>query len=171
MARFPGISLLVTCALALAVAPAAAQGGWRQWDIVLIDGKRVEANPLGSPDDEHVAVSVGALEGSEAAIARSRIDYIAAQTTVGPNREPLPYVKLPPPPVGPACADVIVHLDGRRTTGRVTLKHIAYSEGTVTQGGKDIDLQAIAYIKFAHDQASCAQPNWLPRDPFPRSSW
>ena len=101
---------------------------------------------------------------------REHIDYIAAQTTVGPNREPLPYVQLPPAPVGAVCADLIVHLDGRRTSGRVTLKHIAYSEGTVTQRGKDIDLQAIAYIKFAHDQESCAQPNWVPRDPFLRSS-
>lgn len=60
-----------------------------------------------------------------------------------------------PPPLR-ACADVVVRLDGRRTTGPVTLGNIRYSEGTVRQRGVDIDLTEVAYIRFA-DRASCGR--------------
>jgi hypothetical protein len=118
-----------------------AQGGWRQWDIHLRDGRRVEANPLGAPDTTRVSVSVGGYEGHDSTYARSRVDYIAARRSGGQE--------LPPPPMRRACADLIVRRDGRKSTGRVTLTRIMYSEGVVRQRGVDVDLKDVAYIKFA----------------------
>ncbi|HSL69935.1 MAG TPA: hypothetical protein VK864_06810 [Longimicrobiales bacterium] len=149
MARSPGVSALVALALAGALAvPASAQGGWRQWDVYLRDGTRHEANPLGAPDSMHVSLSVGAFASRDSAIPRARVDYIAAQSTVGPSREPLPGVVLPAAPTGRACADIIVYRDGRKTKGHVTLTRIAFSEGVVSQNGRDVDLQDVAFIKF-----------------------
>jgi hypothetical protein len=116
-----------------------AQGGWRQWDVHLRDGTRVEANPLGAPDDAHVAISVGGVTGRDTTIARARIAYIAARA---------PAESLPPAPSGDACADVVVRRDGRRTTGRVTLTRVEYSEGTITQRGDRIALRDVAYLVF-----------------------
>lgn len=128
---------------------AAAQGGWRQWDVYLRDGTRVEANPLGAPDDAHLSISVGGYAGHDRTIPRARIDYLAAQTTVGPAREPTPGAPLPPVPAARPCDDVVVRRDGRRTTGRVTLARVEHSEGLVRQRDADIDLREIAYIRFA----------------------
>ena len=133
---------LLAGALLCAALPGAlrAQGGWRQWDVYLRDGTRVEANPLGSPDDAHIAISVGGVTGHDTTIARTRIAYIAAQA---------PAESLPPAPSGNACADVVVRRDGRRTTGHVTLVRVEYSEGTVVQRGDSIDLREVAYLVFA----------------------
>src|SRR5262245_36513545 len=150
MARSLGVELLAAISLCVALPlPLAAQGGWRAWDLYLRDGSRVEANPLGAPDDAHLAISVGGMAGHDSTVARKRIALIAAQTTVGPRREPIPGATLPPRPSGRACEDVIVFRDGQRTTGRVSLTRIQYSEGVVTQRGLEVKLDSVAYIKFA----------------------
>ncbi len=143
---------------------AAAQGGWRQWDVHLRGGARVEANPLGAPDDSHLAISVGGMEGHDSTIARARVDYIAAQTTVGARREAIPGATLPPAPTARVCEDVIVRRDGRRTSGRVALTRIEYSSGVVSQRGAEIALDEIAYIKFA-DAKGCAKKKRPRRTP------
>jgi len=152
MDRYPGVELFAAVSLSLALPlPLAAQGGWHAWDLYLRDGSRIEANPLGAPDDTRLAISVGGMEesGHDRTIARRRIALIAAQTTVGPRREPNPGVALPPRPTGRTCEDVIVFRDGRRTSGRVFLKRIRYSAGVVAQRGIEFELDSIAYIKFA----------------------
>ncbi len=146
MARCLGTKLLLAAGVCAAVSSRSlAQGGWRQWDIHLRDGKRIEANPLGAPDTAHVSVSVGGYDGHDSIYTRSRIDYIAARKGGGPA--------LPPAPRRRACEDLIVRRDGRRTTGHVTLKQVMYSEGVVAQRGIDVDLTEIAYIKFAPPSA------------------
>jgi hypothetical protein len=150
MARYPGVELLAAISLCVALPlPSAAQGGWRSWDLYLRDGTRIEANPLGAPDDVHLAISVGGMERHDKTIARARIALVAAQTTVGPRRERLAGDTLPPRPTGRACEDVIVLRNGRKTTGHVSLTRVQYSEGVVTQGGVEMGLDSIAYIKFA----------------------
>lgn len=89
------------------------------------------------------------------------VALIAAQTTVGPRREPIPVDTLPPRPTGRACEDVIVLRDGRRTTGHVWLTRVRYSAGVVRQRGVEIELDSIAYIKFA-------DPTWARCTPRPR---
>lgn len=158
MARSLGVELF---AIALCVAlplPAAAQGGWRAWDLYLRDGSRIEANPLGAPDDTHLAISVGGMENHDKTIARRRIALIAAQTTVGPRREPIQDATLPPRPSGRACEDLIVLRDGRKTTGHVSLTRVQYSAGVVTQRGAEVNLDSIAYIKFADAAAAKCTP-------------
>ena len=117
-----------------------AQGGWRRWDVYLRDGTRIEANPLGAPDDGHVAISVGGMSKRDATIPRARIAYIAAQA---------PAESLPPAPTGRECQDMVVRRDGRRTSGRVTLARIEYSEGIVRLRGDSISLSEVAYLVFA----------------------
>lgn len=154
MARFPGAELFAAIALCVALpGGSAAQGGWRQWDLYLRDGSRVEANPLGAPDDTHLAISVGGMEHHDKTIARRRIALVAAQTTVGSRREPIPGDTLPIRPIGRTCDDLVIRRDGRKTTGRVLLTRIQYSAGTVTQRGVEISLDSIAYIKFADPSA------------------
>jgi hypothetical protein len=159
MVRFPGVELFAALSLS-AVLPltAAAQGGWRQWDLYLRDGSRVEANPLGAPDDGRLAISVGGMEGHDETIARRRVALVAAQTTVGSRHELIPGDNLPPRPTGRACEDLVVRRDGRKTSGRVSLTHIQYSAGVVTQRGVEIALDSIAYIKFADAPATKCKP-------------
>jgi hypothetical protein len=158
MARSPGVELIAAIALCLALPlPLAAQGGWRAWDLYLRDGSRIEANPLGAPDDAHLAISVGGMEGHDTTIARKRITLIAAQTTVGPRREPVPGAALPAQPSGRTCEDMIVFLDGQKRSGRVLLTRIRYSEGVVTQRGVEVKLDSIAYIKFADSSAAACR--------------
>jgi hypothetical protein len=157
MARSPGVELFAAISLCAALPlPLTAQGGWRAWDLYLRDGSRIEANPLGAPDDTRLAISVGGMEehGHDRTIARRRIAIIAAQTTVGPRREPIPGATLPPLPTGRACQDVIVLRDGRKTTGHVSLTRVRYSAGVVTQRGVEVELDSIAYIKFADSMAT-----------------
>jgi hypothetical protein len=150
MVRYPGVELIAAVSLCVALpVPLAAQGGWRAWDLYLRDGSRIEANPLGAPDDTHLAISVGGMGGHDSTIARRRVELIAAQTTVGPRREAIPGATLPPRPTGRACEDVIVRRDGHKTTGPVSLTRIQYSAGVVTQRGVEVELDSIAYIKFA----------------------
>lgn len=154
MARSLGVELFTAAALCVALPQlSAAQGGWRAWDMYLRNGKRLEANPLGAPDDTHLAISVGGMGGDDSTIARSRIALIAAQTTVGPRREPIPDATLPPRPTGRSCEDVIVRRDGRKTTGHVSLTSVRWSAGVVTQRGVEIELDSVAYIKFGDSTA------------------
>jgi len=150
MVRFPGAELFAAIALA-AMLPmtSAAQGGCRQWDLYLRDGSRIEANPLGAPDDNHLAISVGGMEGHDKTIARRSIALVAVPTTIGSRHEPIPGESLPQRPTGHACQDLVVFRDGRKTTGRVSLTRIQYSVGVVTQRGVEIALDSVAYIKFA----------------------
>ena len=158
MARYPGVELIAAISLWEALSlPLASQGGWRAWDLYLRDGSRVEANPLGAPNDAHLAISVGGMERNDLTIARKRIALLAAQTTVGTRREPIPGATLPARPSGRTCADMIVFLDGHKTTGRVSLTRIRYSEGVVTQRGVEVKLDSIAYIKFADSSATACR--------------
>jgi hypothetical protein len=159
MARSPGTELFAVVALCVALPlPLAAQGGWRAWDLYLRDGSHLEANPLGAPDDTRLAISVGGMEGRDRTIARRRIALMAAPTTVGPRHEPIPGETLPPRPTGRACKDVIVLRDGRKTTGHVSLTRIRYSAGVVMQRGVEVELDSIAYIKFADSTATQCRP-------------
>jgi len=132
--------MLVVALCAGLASTSLAQGGWRQWDLYLRDGTRVEANPLGAPDDAHLSISVGSFE-RDGAIPRARVRLLAAQAT--------PYASLPPAPRGVTCNDAIVRRDGKRTTGRVTLAGVRWSEGVVRQRGVAIELRDVAYIVLA----------------------
>jgi len=157
MARSPGVEVFAALCVALPL-PLAAQGGWRAWNLYLRDGSRIEANPLGAPDDTHLAISVGGMENHDKTVARRRIALIAAPTTVGPRREPIQGATLPPRPAGRACEDLIVLRDGRKTTGHVSLTRVQYSAGVVTQRGSEVNLDSIAYIKFADAAAAKCKP-------------
>ena len=146
MARFPGGSALVAVLLSVAAGGSAwAQGGWRQWDVVLRNGTRLVANPLGTPDTLSFSRSVGGFETKEDVIPRRRVDYLAA----GDPRGPLPPEAIrPAAPIGMKCEDTLIFWDGRKTVGRVSLTRIQWSEGVVTQNGVEVDLTEVAFIKF-----------------------
>lgn len=126
-----------------------AQGGWRQWDVRLRNGRRLEANPLGAPDDGHLSLSVGGYERRENRVARSLVQVVAAR--------PLPGESLPAAPALTLCEDAIILRDGTTTLGRISLARIRWSEGAVTQRGKTIDLRDVAYLVFA--ERSSARTN------------
>ena len=117
------------------------QGGWRQWEVRLRDGRRLEANPLGAPDDAHLSLSVGAYERREHRIARVAVRAVAAL--------PVPGDSLPAMPDLALCDDVIVRRDGTSTIGRITLARVRWSEGVVAQRGDTVDLRDVAYLVFA----------------------
>lgn len=127
------------CAESVEASP--AQGGWRQWEVRLRDGRRLEANPLGAPDDGHLSLSVGAYERREHRIARSLVQVVAAR--------PLPGESLPAAPAAASCEDAIILRDGTTTIGRISLARVRWSEGVVTQRGNTIDLRDVAYLVFA----------------------
>jgi len=112
-----------------------AQGGWRQWDIHLVDGSRVQASPLQLSKDGRFTRS---MSDKEVGIERSKISYIAAVTN-----------NLPPLPKGKFKKDLIVMLDGGRSLGAVTVREIRFSEGIILQNGKELTLENVAYIIFA----------------------
>ena len=145
-ARLLTIPLLAAALCAALPAEGAAQGGWRQWDIHLRDGRRLEANPLGAPDDGQLSLSVAGFVEREDQVARARVRVVAAQ--------PAPGDSLPPLPVGAACTDAIVRRDGTRTVGRITLAHVRWSEGVVVQRGDSVDLRDVAYLVFAAPRGS-----------------
>jgi len=118
-----------------------AQGGWRQWEVRLRDGRRLEANPLGAPDDGHLSLSVGAYDRREHRIARALVQVVAAQ--------PLPGETLPAAPAVTLCEDAIVLRDGTTTIGRISLARVRWSEGVVAQRGDTVDLRDVAYLVFA----------------------
>jgi len=131
---------LLTAALCAGLASASpAQGGWRQWEVRLRDGRRLEANPLGAPDDAHLSLSVGAYDGRAGRIARSSVDLVAAL--------PVPD-SLSAAPVA-SCEDAIVRRDGTTTLGRITLTRVRWSEGVVVQHADTVDLRDVAYLVFA----------------------
>lgn len=146
---------LLSAALCAGVAEASlAQGGWRQWEVRLRDGQRLEANPLGAPDDAHLSLSVGAYDRREGRIARSLVNVVSAL--------PVPD-SLSAPPVG-SCEDAIVRLNGTTTLGRINLTRVRWSEGVVVQRGDTVDLRDVAYLVFAaRDSASSTcrrQASW-----------
>lgn len=133
---------LVTATLCAGLASASsAQGGWRQWDVRLHDGRRLEGNPLGAPDDRHLSLSVAAYEGREHRIARGLVHVVAAR--------PLPGEALPAVPAVALGEDAIVLRDGTTTFGRITLARVRWSEGIVAQRGDTVDLRDVAYLVFA----------------------
>jgi hypothetical protein len=118
-----------------------AQGGWRQWEIRLRDGRRLEANPLGAPDDGHLSLSVGAYERREHRIARALVRVVAAQPHSGES--------MPEVPALASCEDAIVLRDGTTSVGRIRLARVRWSEGVVVQRGDTVDLRDVAYLVFA----------------------
>ena len=127
--------LLVTVSIGLLTyLPAAGQGGWRQWDIHLLDGSTAQANPLGLKDGRFTR----SMSKDEKGIERAKISYISAVSN-----------SLPPAPTSSPKKDLIVLLDGTRSQGTLTFKEIKFSEGTVVQNGKELTLEKVAYIVFA----------------------
>ena len=131
--------LLTLCLAGAYQLQASAQGGWRQWDIYLHDGSRIEANPLGLTDDGRLTRSLRSDASPGEGIERSKIRYLAAR-----------WRNLPPVPAGVHGQDLVVLLDGRRSSGPVTFRSIRFSEGTIVQQGVEIDLKNVAYIIFAN---------------------
>ncbi len=126
-----------------------AQGGWRQWEVRLRDGRRLEANPLGAPDDGHLSLSVGAYDRREHRIARALVQVVAAQ--------PLPGESVPAAPAVTLCEDAIVLRDGTTTIGRISLARVRWSEGVVAQRGDTVDLRDVAYLVFAGRDSESAR--------------
>src|SRR5688572_8372736 len=97
------LALLSAAPCAGLAEPTQAQGGWRQWEIRLRDGRRLQANPLGAPDNAHLSLSVGGYDRGDGRIARSVVHVVAAL--------PLPD-SLPAAPAVASCEDAIVRRDG-----------------------------------------------------------
>lgn len=135
----PLLAAVFWCTGVASVSP--AQGGWRQWEVRLRDGRRLDANPLGAPDDGHLALSVGAYERREHRIARALVQVVAAR--------PVPGESLPAVPSAASCEDAIVRRDGTTTIGRISLARVRWSEGVVAQRGDTVDLRDVAYLVFA----------------------
>jgi hypothetical protein len=152
--------LLVAAACCAGFASASsAQGGWRQWDVLLRDGRRLEANPLGAPNDAYLALSVDGYDRRERRIARARVQVVAAQ--------PLPGESLPPLPPVPFCDDAIVLRDGTITTGKITLARVRWSEGIVVQRRDTVDLRDVAYLVFATQGSAAGACRRAPALPAP----
>ena len=161
--RMISLPLSITALCAGLAEPSLAQGGWRQWEIRLRDGQRLEANPLGAPDNSHLSLSVGGYDRRDGRIARSGVHVVAA----------LPLTdSLPVPPAATSCEDAIVRRDGTTTVGRITLAHVRWSEGVVVQRGDSVDLRDVAYLVFAGRKpasASCQRESapHQPDAPYP----
>jgi hypothetical protein len=126
--------LLALFVIAISAAEAAAQGGWRQWDIYLVDGSRLLGTPLGMNEKGRFTHAMGDEEGIE----RSKISYLAIIAR-----------DLPPVPEGNFKQDLLVMRDGSRTFGTVRFVELKFSDGSILQNGKNISLENVAYIKFA----------------------
>lgn len=146
LGRIIGI-LIALCLAALFELNVMAQGGWRQWDIYLRDGSKIEANPLGLTGDGRLSHSLKSDASPGEGIERSKIDYISARLR-----------SLPPPPTGDVEQDLIVMLDGQRFFGHVTLKKIRFSEGIIVQNNVEMDLKDVAYIKFVNPKSGSRKP-------------
>ncbi|HEX6049306.1 MAG TPA: hypothetical protein VFZ21_08555 [Gemmatimonadaceae bacterium] len=155
-ARRIAVPLLVAAMCAGLAEASPAQGGWRRWEVHLHDGRRLEANPLGAPDESHLSLSVAAYEGRERRVARKLVHVIAAL----PRPDTMPVL-----PAAAPCEDVIVRRDGKTTAGRISLAHVRWSDGVVTQHGDSVDLRDVAYLIFAARGAtSIACRREAPRD-------
>ena len=121
-------------AFAVFTSSVSAQGGWRQWDIHLLDGSRMLGTPLAINENGRFTHAMGDKEGIE----RSKISYLAIIAR-----------DLPPAPVEPVKQDLVVMRDGSKSFGAVTFRDFKFSEGMVLQNGKEISTEKIAYIKFA----------------------
>jgi hypothetical protein len=82
------------------------------------------------------------MDPKEAGFARSKIDYLAAIKD-----------QLPPLPTGRFKQDLIVFLGGKRSLGKATFKSLKFSEGVIVQNQKELGLENIAFIMFAHSVA------------------
>src|SRR5213595_2803037 len=100
--------VLVVCSVMFFSSHASAQGGWRQWEIYLVDGTSIQASPLQLRADGKFTRS---MDPKEAGYDRSAIAYLAANTK-----------ELPPAPTGKYKEDLIVFLDGKQSFGKVTFK-------------------------------------------------
>jgi hypothetical protein len=135
--------VFVIVSITMLSSQARAQGGWRQWEIYLVDGTSVEASPLQIRNDGRFTRS---MDPKEPGFERAKIAYLAASTK-----------QLPPAPTGKYKEDLIVMLDGRRAFGKVTFKSLKFSEGTIVQNGKEMTLENVAYIKFAHPKPKASK--------------
>jgi hypothetical protein len=127
------LSILAFLALCCATS-ATAQGGWRQWNIYLVDGTRLFATPLGMNEKGRFTYYMGDREGTE----RTKISHIVIVAD-----------GLPPAPTEKIKQDLIVFRDGTKSFGAITFKELKFSEGILIQNGKEISTENIAYIKFA----------------------
>lgn len=151
------LSLLSAALCAGRASSSPAQGGWRQWEVRLRDGSRLEANPLGAPDDAHFSLSVGAYEKRERRISRALVSLVAA----------LPTSDSLKVPAVASCEDAIVRRDGTTTIGRIELARVRWSEGIVVQRRDTVNLHDVAYLVFgAHDaEENCrVASTWQPPD-------
>ena len=135
------LPLLIAALCAGLASASPAQGGWRSWDVHLHDGRTLEANPLGAPDDRHLSLSVAVQEGRERRVARKLVHIIAAQPRSGESLPAMPAVAV--------CEDAIVLRDGTTTIGRITLARVRWSEGVVVQRRDTVNLRDVAYLVFA----------------------
>ena len=131
--------VLLACFLGAFALSASAQGGWRQWDIYLVDGSKLLGTPLAINEKGRFTHAMGDKEGIE----RSKISYIAIR-----ERD------LPPAPEGSVKQDLVVLRDGTKSFGVITFRNFKFSEGTVIQNGKEISTEKVAYIKFAQPKRS-----------------
>ena len=120
-----------------------AQGGWRGWNIHLLDGTQLEANPLGM--NEAGRFTRG-MDPKQEGIERSKVSYLE----IGRRENP-------PLPEGDFREDMVVLEDGTRTFGAVTFRDLKFSEGIVIQNGKEISTEKIIYIKFAQPKKKKAK--------------
>ena len=137
------IILFALCTLGFCQLQASAQGGWRQWDIHLLDGTTRLATPLATNEKGQFTFSMG----KEPAIDRSKISYLAIRAN-----------DLPQVPDGQFDKDLVVMLDGTRLFGAITFRDIKFSEGTIVQNGKKMTLEKVAYIKFAQPKKKAQKP-------------
>jgi hypothetical protein len=135
-----GIALFTLVLIAIAAGNSLGQGGWRQWEIYLVDGTSVQASPLQIRADGRFTRS---MDPKEDGYSQDKINYLAASTK-----------QLPPFPTGKYKQDLVIMLDGKQLFGNVTFKSLKFSEGTIEQNGKEMSLEDVAYIKFAHTKAA-----------------
>ena len=91
------IAVWAACFIGAFSLQASAQGGWRQWDIYLVDGSKLLGTPLAINEKGRFTNAMGDKEGIE----RSKISYLAIR-----ERD------LRPAPEGPIKQDLVVLRDG-----------------------------------------------------------
>ena len=134
--RFASVLLFSLSLLVITSGETSAQGGWRQWEIKFLDGTSVVASPLQLRTDGRFTRS---MDPKEPGFERSKIASFAIVAR-----------DLPPIPQGNFKNDLVVMTDGTRTLGTVKFIELEFSEGKIIQNGKEMTLENVAYIKFAH---------------------